>query len=210
MSTRIKICGLTRVDDVAVAAQTGADALGFVCYARSARYVPAERLKELAASVPPFVTPVLLFVNPQVDEVRAALEQVPDALLQFHGDEDEGFCAQFLRPWLRAVRMAQGVDLLDCERRFPSAIGLLADAPSAGFGGSGESFDWQRIPVRRSRPLVLAGGLHAGNVGQAIAQVRPWAVDVSSGVEAAPGIKDARRIEEFIAAVRAADQTRHS
>ncbi|MEF9995104.1 MAG: phosphoribosylanthranilate isomerase [Burkholderiaceae bacterium] len=210
MRTRIKICGLTRSDDVAAAAVVGADAVGFVCYLKSPRFVGPERLLELARAVPPLVTPVLLFVNAAPAEVRAALELVPHALLQFHGDEPEVWCAQFQRPWLRAVRMAEGVDLLDCERRFPSAAGLLADAPSAGFGGSGESFDWSRLPLRRSRPLILAGGLNADNVGAAITQVRPWAVDVSSGVESAPGIKDARRIHEFIAAVRAADDTQSS
>ncbi len=207
MRTRIKICGLTRVDDVLAAVDAGADAVGFVAYVKSSRYVIPERLPELAAVLPPLVTPVLLFVNAEAAVVRAGLEAVPNALLQFHGDEDEAWCAQFRRPWLRAVRMDAEVDLLDCERRFPSAAGLLADTPSAGFGGSGESFDWTRIPPRRSRPLVLAGGLNAANVGAAITRVRPWAVDVSSGVEAAPGIKDARRINEFIAAVRAADDT---
>lgn len=206
MRTRIKICGLTRPDDVAAAAALGADALGFVCYPRSPRYVPSERLAELAARVPPLVTPVLLFVNAAAAEVNAALAAVPNALLQFHGDEDEAYCRQFQRPWLRAVRMAEGVDLLDCERRFPSAAGLLADAPSVAYGGSGQSFDWSRVPLRRGKPLVLAGGLTPATVAEAIARVRPWAVDVSSGVEAAPGIKDARRIEEFIAAVRAADE----
>lgn len=206
MRTRIKICGLTRPQDVQAAAAAGADALGFVCYPRSPRYVARERLAELAAHLPPFVSPVLLFVNAQPDEVSAALELLPDALLQFHGDEDEPYCRQFGRPWLRAVRMAEGVDLLDCEARFPSAAGLLADAPSAAYGGSGQSFDWSRIPPRRGKPLVLAGGLTAATVGAAVTRIRPWAVDVSSGVEAAPGIKDAVRIQEFIAAVRAADQ----
>lgn len=206
---RIKICGLTRAEDVAVAADAGADALGFNCYPGSPRYVPAEELSALAAHTPAFVTPVLLFVNAPTDVVRAALHAVPHALLQFHGDESEADCSQYGRPYLRAIRMSDEVRLLDCERSFASSLALLADAPAAGYGGGGRAFDWSRIPPagERSKPLVLAGGLDAGNVGSAIAQVRPVAVDVSSGVEVAKGIKDPARIRAFIAAVRAAEQT---
>jgi phosphoribosylanthranilate isomerase len=206
---RIKICGLTRGQDVIAAAEAGADALGFVCYPGSSRYVAAEALAALAAQVPVFVTPVLLFVNAPAAIVRAALYVVPHALLQFHGDESEAECRQYGRPYLRAVRMSDEVRLLDCERAFASSLALLADAPAAGYGGGGRAFDWSRIPspVERSKPLVLAGGLDAANVGAAIAQVRPAAVDVSSGVEVAKGIKDPARIRAFIAAVRAAEQT---
>lgn len=211
---RIKICGLTREADVAAAVAAGADAVGFVCYAASPRYVARERLAALAAGLPPFVTPVLLFVNAAEVEVRAALAAVPQALLQFHGDETEAECGRYGRPYLRALRMGEGADLLDCETRFASAAGLLADAPAAGYGGGGRRFDWSRIPParRRGKPLVLAGGLDSDNVGAAIAQVEPYAVDVSSGVEVAQvaqeakGIKDAARIAAFVAAVRAAER----
>jgi phosphoribosylanthranilate isomerase len=205
---RIKICGLTRAGDVAAAADAGADAVGFVCYAGSPRFVTPEALGALAAQVPAFVTPVLLFVNAAADAVRSALAAVPHALLQFHGEETESQCVQFGRPYLRAVRMGEVVRLLDCERMFGSALALLADAPAAGYGGGGRVFDWSRIPApaERGKPLVLAGGLDAANVGAAIAQVRPAAVDVSSGVEAAKGIKDPVRIRAFIAAVRTAER----
>jgi len=206
--TRIKICGITRVEDAACAVACGADAVGFVCYPRSPRFVEPARLRELAGSLPPFATPVLLFVNAGADHVQACLEQVPDALLQFHGDETRADCERYRRPYLRAVRMGEGVDLLDCARSFPSAIGLLADAPAAGFGGSGAVFDWARLPVpaQRTLPLVLAGGLNESNVMDAIARVRPFAVDVSSGVEEAPGVKSAGRLQRFCAAVRQADR----
>jgi phosphoribosylanthranilate isomerase len=205
---RIKICGLTRLQDVAAAAEAGADAVGFVCFADSPRHVPLPSLAALAARVPAFVTPVLLFVNASAESVRAAIAAVPHALLQFHGDESEADCAQFGRPYLRAIRMSDEVRLLDCEQTFGSALALLADAPSAGYGGGGNVFDWSRIPAptKRRMPLVLAGGLDAENVGAAIAQVRPAAVDVSSGVELSKGIKDPARIHRFIAAVRAAEQ----
>lgn len=207
---RIKICGLTRADDVAAAVDAGADAVGFVCYPSSPRYVEPARLAQLAAVLPPFVTPVLLFVNAADAQLRAALAAVPQALLQFHGDETEAECASYGRPYLRAIRMDAQTALLDCETRYASALGLLADAPAPGYGGGGQAFDWSRIPParRRRKPLVLAGGLDAGNVGAAIAQVEPYAVDVSSGVEAAKGIKDAQRIAAFVAAVRAAEQGR--
>jgi len=206
--TRIKICGITRVEDAACAVAVGADAVGFVCYERSPRFVEGVRLRELAAALPPFVTPVLLFVNATADRVQSSLAQVPHALLQFHGDENPADCERYGRPYVRAVRMSEGVDLLDCARTFPSAIALLADAPAAGFGGGGAVFDWSRLPAPDRRPmsLVLAGGLNEGNVGNAIARVRPFAVDVSSGVETAPGVKSAERMQRFCAAVRSADR----
>jgi len=209
--TRIKICGLTRVEDLLCAAACGADAVGFVCYERSPRFVDAGRLRELARALPPFVTPVLLFVNAAPDQVRACLAEVPNALLQFHGDEAAAECDRFRRPYLRAVRVGAGVDLLDCARTFASAIALLADAPTAGFGGSGTVFDWARLPEpgQRTMPLVLAGGLNESNVSDAIERVRPFAVDVSSGVESAPGIKSAERMQGFCAAVRLADRRLH-
>jgi len=209
--TRIKICGITRRDDAAAAVACGADALGFNCYERSPRFVEPGRLGELARGLPPFVMPVLLFVNASPERVRACLAEMPQAILQFHGDETAAECHRFGRPYMRAIRMAEGVDLLDCERSFPSAAALLADAPAAGYGGSGMTFEWARLPEppRRTMPLVLAGGLNDGNVGDAIARVRPFAVDVSSGVESAPGIKSAERMHRFCAAVRLADRRLH-
>ncbi len=203
---RIKICGLTRAADVAAAVRFGADAIGFNCYPRSPRCVDLDSLASLASALPVFVTPVLLFVDALDHEVRRALDRVPHAVLQFHGAEIEADCARYGRPYLRAVGMAEGVRLLDCERRFESASALLADTPSAGHGGSGQVFDWGRLPAvsERSKPLILAGGLDEFNVAHAIRTVRPYAVDVSSGVEREKGVKDPARIERFIAAVRAA------
>jgi phosphoribosylanthranilate isomerase len=204
---RVKICGLTRAADVHACAEAGADAIGLNCFAGSPRYVPPVRLRELAAATPPFVTPVLLFVNARREQVLSALAQVPHALLQFHGDEDEAFCASFARPYVRAVSMAHEGALLDCEQTFPSAVAMLADTPAVGYGGSGSVFDWAQVPVvsSRSKPLVLAGGLTAENVAAAIATTRPYAVDVSSGVECGvKGVKDPQRVCRFIAAVRAA------
>lgn len=204
---RVKICGLTRVEDVRAAVACGADALGFNCYAGSPRHVPVARLRELAAATPAFVTPVLLFVNAQRAEVDAAVAAVPHALLQFHGDEDAPFCASFGRPYIKAVAMGAGVALLDWERRFPDALALLADAPAAGYGGGGAAFDWSRVPAaaERRKPLVLAGGLDERNVGAAVRATRPFAVDVSSGVESGvKGVKDPQRIARFIAAVNEA------
>jgi len=206
--TRVKICGITRVEDAAAAVACGADALGFVCYERSPRFVARGRLSGLARALPPFVTPVLLFVNAGPEHVRACLAEVPDALLQFHGDETADECERFERPYMRAIRMVPGVDLLDCARSFRSAVALLADAPAAAFGGSGMVFDWARLPApsERTIPLVLAGGLSEANVSDAIVRVRPFAVDVSSGVESAPGVKSAERMQRFCAAVRRADR----
>jgi len=206
MRTRIKICGLTREADVEVAVAAGADAVGFVCYPKSPRHVTPDRLRVLARRLPPFATPVLLFVNAAVDLIEDAIAAAPDALLQFHGDEHEGACSRYGRPYLRAIHMDAEVDLLDCEREFHTAAALLADAPSDAYGGSGSTFDWGRVPLRRTKPLVLAGGLRSENVGDAIGRLRPYAVDVSSGVEDSPGIKSASRINQFIAAVRAADE----
>jgi len=205
--TRIKICGLTRDEDVAAAVDAGADAVGFVCYSKSARYVAPDALRDLTLGLPAFVTPVLLFVNASVALIESALARVPNALLQFHGDETAADCERYRRPYVRAVRMEIGTDLLDCERSFSSARALLVDAPAAGFGGGGVAFDWTRIPpaASRAKRLILAGGLSETNITKAIQQVQPFAVDLSSGVEQAPGIKDAERIRRFVAAVNAAD-----
>ena len=197
--TRTKICGITRVQDAQAVAASGADALGLVFYDKSPRHVTLRQAMELAQAVPPFVTLVGLFVNPSTDEVRAMMQQVPLDLLQFHGEEQPEFCAQFGRPYLKAIRVKKGVDLLQCASRYAGARGLLLDAYIEGaHGGTGESFDWALIPHGLPLPVILSGGLHPGNVAEAIKQVRPYAVDVSSGVEASKGIKDPAKIAAFI------------
>lgn len=203
--TRIKICGFTREADVDDAIDAGADALGFNLYARSPRHVPLGRAVELIARLPPFVTPVLLFVNASPSEVQRAADAVPQALLQFHGDETPEQCAAAGRPWLRAARMAAGFDLLDFAARFTGAQALLLDAHVEGFGGGGKAFDWSLIPPSVPAPVVLSGGLSPANVTDGVLQVRPWAVDVSSGVEFSKGVKNAALMRRFCKAVRDAD-----
>lgn len=200
--TRIKICGLTREEDVRAAVSAGADAIGFVFYPPSPRFVSFERAAELARLIPPFVTTVGLFVNAGRDYVENALEAVPLQVLQFHGDETEADCFGYGLPYIKAGRMRPGLDLLKYAASFPSAQGLLLDAFVEGYGGGGETFDWSLIPSGLPLPLILSGGLHAGNVAEAVRCVQPWAVDVSSGVEAAKGIKGADRITEFVAGVQ--------
>jgi phosphoribosylanthranilate isomerase len=201
--TRIKICGITRVEDALAAAHSGADALGLVFYDKSPRYVTPKQAAKLAAAIPPFVTLVGLFVNPGAEAVQEILQQVPLDVLQFHGEEEPTFCAQFNRPYLKAVRVKHGVDLVQCAARYKDAQGLLLDAFIEGtHGGTGISFDWILIPHNLPLPVILSGGLHVNNVVDAIKQVRPWAVDVSSGVEAAKGIKDAAKIAAFINEVK--------
>ncbi len=203
--TRIKICGLTREADVDAAADAGADAIGFVFYERSPRRVAVARAAQLARRLPGFITPVGLFVNASPQAIDQAVQSIPQLVLQFHGDETPADCAATARPYLRAARMAPGFDLLDFAGRYPDAQALLLDAHVEGFGGGGKVFDWSLIPAGVSRPVVLSGGLHAGNVVEGILRVRPWAVDVSSGVEAAKGIKDPAAIRRFCEAVREAD-----
>jgi phosphoribosylanthranilate isomerase len=207
MKTRIKICGLTREEDVDAAVAAGADAIGFVFYPPSPRYVAPQRAAELARRIPPFVDTVGLFVNETAETVRAACAAVPLNLLQFHGDEDATYCRQFSRPWLRAARVRPGLDLVEFARSFPDARGLLLDAFVDGYGGGGHVFDWTLIPPGLPGHLVLSGGLNADNVGDAIKRVRPVAVDVSSGVETSKGIKDHQKIAAFVAAVRKADES---
>ena len=203
--TRIKICGLTREQDVRAAVDAGIDAVGFVFYPPSPRFVTAARAAELCALLPPFVTPVGLFVNADPALVAAVLAEVPLQLLQFHGDEREDDCVATGRPYLKAARMRPGLDLVDYAARFSSARAILVDAFVDGYGGGGKVFDWSLIPQGFSRPLVLSGGLDENNVGDAIRRLRPQAVDVSSGVESEPGIKDASKIQRFVAGVRNAD-----
>ena len=206
--TRIKICGLTREADVQAAIEAGADAIGFVFYAKSPRAVTPERARALARLLPPFVTPVGLFVNATDAELQAGLDALPNMLVQFHGDETPADCDRVNRPYLRAAAVAPGFDLVDFSSRFSSAQAILLDAPVDGYGGGGKVFDWSLIPPSVSSRLVLSGGLSAANVADGIARVRPWAVDVSSGVEPAgfpKGIKSADLIHEFCRAVRRAD-----
>ncbi|MEW6292812.1 MAG: phosphoribosylanthranilate isomerase [Pseudomonadota bacterium] len=206
--TRIKICGITRNEDLAAAVSAGADALGFVFYPPSPRFLAAEAAALLARQVPPFVTRVGLFVNAEPATVRETLTQVPIDLLQFHGDEDAHYCEQFGRPYIKAARVRPNStrgDLLEFARAFQTAQGLLLDAWVDAYGGAGQSFDWSLIPENLPLPMVLSGGLHADNVVEAVVKTRPWAVDVSSGVEFSKGIKDAAKIAAFVAAVRMAD-----
>ena len=210
--TRIKICGITRVEDALAAARSGADAIGLVFYERSPRHIGIAQAVRLAAALPPFVTAVGLFVNANAEAVREVLQHVPLDILQFHGDEPPEFCAQFDRPYLKAIRVKAGVDLLQCAARFCTAKGLLLDAHVEGIpGGTGTTFDWTLIPKQLPLPVILSGGLDVENVAAAIELVQPYAVDVSSGVEAAKGIntlkgiKDAVKIAAFINEVKRAD-----
>ncbi len=203
--TRIKICGLRTPDTVDAVVQAGADAIGFVFYAPSVRAVTLAQAVALAERLPPFVTPVGLFVNAAEADIAAALEAIPGLLLQFHGDESPEACERWQRPYLRAVAVGPDTQLVDCAAQFPRAQALLLDAPVDGYGGGGKVFDWSLLAPNATRPVVLSGGLNAANVGDGIRQVRPWAVDVSSGVESSRGVKDPDLIHAFCAAVRAAD-----
>lgn len=204
--TRIKICGITRVEDVMDAVQNGANALGLVFYDKSPRYISIEQAVELTDVVFPFVTLVGLFVNASAESVREVLRAVPLDVLQFHGDEDPAFCEQFGRPYLKAIKVKAGVDLVQYAADYAGAQGLLLDAFVEGeHGGTGRSFDWTLIPGDLPLPVILSGGLHSGNVVEAIKKVRPYAVDVSSGVESSKGIKDAAKIAAFVSEVNKID-----
>ncbi|MEO7726212.1 MAG: phosphoribosylanthranilate isomerase [Burkholderiales bacterium] len=206
MTTAVKICGITRQADAAAAARAGAHALGFVFCAKSPRCVTAATAAEVVKGLPPFVTAVGLFVNPAARDVENILRDVPLGLLQFHGEEPPEFCAQFGPPYIKAARVKAGVDLLQYARIYGSARGLLLDAYVDGtHGGTGTAFDWSLIPRGLPLPLILSGGLNPGNVADAVRRIAPWAVDVSSGVEASPGIKDAEKIAAFMKEVRSAD-----
>ena len=206
MRTRIKICGFTREDQLAQAAQLGVDAVGLVFYPPSPRNVSIEQAQALCRAVPPFVTAVGLFVDAPEQQVREVLRQVPLTLLPFHGDEMPDYCRQFGLPYIKAVRVKPGLDLLQYATDFASARGLLLDAYVAGVpGGTGERFDWTLIPADLPLPVVLSGGLDPENVTEAINSVHPWAVDVSSGVERGKGSKDLAKMAAFIDGVRNAD-----
>ena len=204
--TRIKICGLTREADVEAAAHAGADAVGFVLYPKSPRHVTPARAAELARLLPPFITPVLLLVNADDTLLKQAVDAVPNALLQFHGDETPVDCDRAGRVYLRAARMSPGFDLLNFALGYPNAQALLVDAHVDGYGGGGQVFDWSVLPRALPRPMILSGGLHPGNVADGVLQVRPWGVDVSSGVESGKGLKDTALVRQFCQAVRAADR----
>lgn len=200
---RIKICGITRVEDALAAARAGADAIGLVFHEASPRAVDIQRASLIVRALPPFVTSVGLFVNAEEVRIRQVLERVPLDMLQFHGDEPDDFCRRFARPYLKAVRVRPGVDLDSLAGNWPGASGILLDSYKPGVpGGTGETFDWGLIPAQRNWNLVLAGGLSAGNVREAVDLTQPWAVDVSGGVEAAKGIKDVSKINAFIQEVK--------
>lgn len=202
---RSKICGITRVDDALTAAKAGADAIGLVFYAKSPRAVDVRQAREIVAALPPFVTTVGLFVNASRCEINEILDAVPLDMLQFHGDETPAQCEGFHRPWFKALRVGNGEDIEAQVARYANASGILLDTFVSGVpGGTGERFDWSLIPAALAKPLILAGGLTSENVQQAIAQVRPYAVDVSGGVEASKGVKDASKVMAFVGRVRSA------
>ena len=203
MRTRIKICGITRVEDARAAVGLGADAIGLVFYAPSPRNVSLDQARAIIAVVPPFVTVVGLFVNPQRDQVESALRGCAINLLQFHGDEAPDFCASFGLPYIKAARVRADSDLIQYLSPHHKAQGWLLDAyDDRLYGGGGKAFDWSLIPSDLAKPVILSGGLTPGNVGEAVRRVRPWAVDVSSGVEEEKGIKDAAKIAAFITGVQ--------
>ncbi|MGE0875288.1 MAG: phosphoribosylanthranilate isomerase [Burkholderiales bacterium] len=202
---RVKVCGLTRVEDVFAAAQAGADAVGMVFYPPSPRFVGIAQARRLREAVPPFVSTVALFVNASAHDVLRVLDAVRPDVLQFHGEETPEFCRSFGVPYIKACRVRPGVDLLEYLRAFPDAAGWMADAYVDAYGGTGTTFDWSLVPAGLDRPLILSGGLTKDNVAEAIGRVRPWAVDVSSGVEITKGVKDAARISAFISEVQHAD-----
>lgn len=204
MAVRVKICGITRAQDLHAACDAGADALGFVFYEKSPRHLTIAAAAALVRELPPFVQAVGLFVNAEPAFIESVLQAVPLDLLQFHGDETPADCARVGRPFIKAVRVNRDTDLLKCAADFESARGLLLDAFVPGVpGGTGERFDWSLIPPDLPKPVILSGGLTPDNVAEAVERVRLWAVDVSSGVEVTKGIKDAHKIAQFIARAKA-------
>lgn len=202
-AVRSKICGITRIEDALLAAEAGADAIGLVFYAKSPRAVDVRQARAIIAALPPFVTTVGLFVDASSCELGEILDAVPLDLLQFHGDESPAFCDGFRRPYIKALRVKPGDDIAARVEAYKNASGILLDTYVPGVpGGTGEAFDWSLVPQGLSKPIILAGGLTAENVAEAIRQVRPYAVDVSGGVEAAKGIKDAEKIRAFMRAVK--------
>ncbi|MEH6589759.1 MAG: phosphoribosylanthranilate isomerase [Halioglobus sp.] len=207
--TRVKICGITRSEDAQLVADAGADAIGLVFYPASPRAVDAKSAARIVSGLSPFVSVVALFVNEPAESINRILDSVPIDVIQFHGDESAKFCGQFGRPYLKALRVKPGEDLLAASQQYDDAKGILLDTWQDGVpGGTGKTFDWTAAQVQFPCPLVLAGGLTPANVSSAVEIVRPAAVDVSGGVESAPGIKNGAAVREFISAVRAADQNR--
>ena len=204
LRTRVKICGITRIADATAAANAGADAIGLVFYPPSPRFLSIERAREIRDALPPFVQTVALFVNADAAQVSQVIGRVHPAMLQFHGEERPDFCAQFGLPYVKACRVKPGVPALEYLRPFSQAAAWLFDSHVPQYGGVGESFDWSLVPSTE-KPVILSGGLSSANVGEALRRVRPWGVDVSSGVESGKGIKDAAKIAAFIAEVRDAD-----
>ena len=201
--TRIKCCGMTRVEDALLAARLGADAIGLVFTARSARRVSIEQAAQIRRALPPFVSAVALFMDDTEALVREVIDAVRPDLLQFHGQENDAWCAQFGQRYLKAIAMGEGAAALSRLHDYPGAVGLLLDGHGLGeVGGSGRTFDWSQMPRGLTQPLILAGGLTADNVAQAVCIARPWAVDVASGIETSPGIKDAAKMAALIDAVR--------
>ncbi|MCU7799344.1 MAG: phosphoribosylanthranilate isomerase [gamma proteobacterium symbiont of Lucinoma myriamae] len=204
--SRVKICGITNSEDAKFACDSGADAIGLVFYPPSPRCVSIKKALEVVNSLPPFITSVALFVNAQRQEIERVLDEVAIDLIQFHGDETEEFCASFKRPYIKAVRMKEGLDLYKVQNDYASARGLLLDTYKKGIpGGTGEAFNWDKVPHDLSLPVILAGGLVPENITQAIQQVKPYAVDVSGGVEASKGKKDRKKIIRFMESVKCAD-----
>ncbi|MGB7815502.1 MAG: phosphoribosylanthranilate isomerase [Methylotenera sp.] len=202
LRTRVKICGITRVEDALVAVNAGADAIGLVFYAQSPRFVTIEQAQKIIAAIPPFVSVVGLFVNAKKVEIESILSKVRLDILQFHGDETPSDCEQIKLPYYKAIRVKADTNLLQCAVEFNSAKALLLDTYSElAMGGTGQTFDWNLIPENITKPVILAGGLTAENVGLAISRVRPYAVDVSGGVEQGKGIKDAEKVAAFMRVV---------
>lgn len=200
---RVKVCGITSVDDALMAVKAGADAIGLVFYEPSPRCVSVEQAEAIARAVGPFVTVVALFVNAPSDVIADILKRVPIHVIQFHGDESAEFCEQFSRPYMKALRMHEDLDVHAAIALFDGALGILLDAYTPGVpGGTGETFDWQRVPKDSSRAIILAGGLTPENIRRAVAETSIYGVDVSGGVERAPGIKEAQKIESFVRAAK--------
>ena len=202
MHTRIKICGIKHQDDTLKAVEYGADAIGLIFVEKSSRYVSLTEARLIAESIPPFVTVVGLFMDASAATVREALKVVPINLLQFHGDESPEFCEQFEMPYIKVLRMRENVNVVAFAQEYPNAAGILLDTYSKAGGGSGQTFDWSLIPEDIPLPLILAGGLNPDNVASAVETVKPYAVDVSSGVESEPAVKDHKKIEQFIKEVQ--------
>lgn len=206
MRTRIKFCGITRADDARRGAELGIDAVGLVFTRESQRFIGISQARAIRAALPPFVTAVALFMDDEPGWIEEVISVVEPDLLQFHGSESDGFASSFSRPFIKAVPMGSVADAARHAADYPGAAGLLFDSHARGArGGTGETFDWSRFPAGTARAFVLAGGLNAQNVADAVAGVRPYGVDVSSGIESAPGIKDMAKMRAFVAAVRAAD-----